>query len=77
MKSLKLQGEVQQDGILRLEVQSGLAPGPVNILLTVEPKPASSSAPMGMRDLEGLGKEIWHGVDAQAYVDGEREEWAR
>ena len=26
-------------------------------------------------DLEGLGKEIWLGEDAQAYVDRLRDEW--
>ena len=28
-------------------------------------------------ELRGLGKEIWHGVDAQQYVDGLRKEWGR
>lgn len=26
-------------------------------------------------ELEGLGKEVWHGFDAQAYVDQERASW--
>lgn len=26
-------------------------------------------------ELEGLGEEIWQGVDAQTYVDGLRREW--
>ena len=26
-------------------------------------------------DLEGLGKEIWEGIDAQEYVDKLRDEW--
>ena len=26
-------------------------------------------------DLQGLGKEIWRGVDAQDYVDRERASW--
>ena len=26
-------------------------------------------------ELRGLGKEIWKGVDAQAYVEGLRKEW--
>ena len=25
--------------------------------------------------LEGLGKEIWEGIDAQEYVDRERDSW--
>jgi hypothetical protein len=27
-------------------------------------------------DLRGLGKEVWKGVDADEYVDGERDSWA-
>ena len=26
-------------------------------------------------DLKGLGKEIWEGIDAQEYVNKERESW--
>jgi len=26
-------------------------------------------------ELEGLGADIWHGIDAQAYVRKERESW--
>jgi hypothetical protein len=26
-------------------------------------------------ELRGLGKEIWNGIDAQEYVDGERASW--
>jgi hypothetical protein len=26
-------------------------------------------------DLQGLGKEIWQGIDAQEYVDRERASW--
>lgn len=26
-------------------------------------------------DLRGLGKEVWKGVDADEYVDGERDSW--
>jgi hypothetical protein len=26
-------------------------------------------------ELEGLGAEMWHGIDAQQYVDELREEW--
>jgi hypothetical protein len=33
-------------------------------------KPKSS-----IMELEGLGKEIWHGLDAQEYVNQERASW--
>ncbi len=28
-------------------------------------------------ELEGLGKEIWEGIDAQEYVNQERASWSR
>jgi ClpP class serine protease len=28
-----------------------------------------------LQDLRGLGKEIWAGVDAQEYINQQREEW--
>ncbi len=31
--------------------------------------------PYSLLDLEGLGAEIWQGIDAQAYVDSLRREW--
>lgn len=35
-----------------------------------QPKKAHS-----LRELRGLGKEIWDGIDAQAYIDQQRDEW--
>lgn len=29
-----------------------------------------------IRELRGLGKEIWADIDAQAYVDAERDTWS-
>ena len=29
----------------------------------------------GIMELEGLGKETWAGIDAQEYVDRERDAW--
>ncbi len=31
--------------------------------------------PLDIRKLRGLGKEIWQGIDAQEYVNKERETW--
>jgi len=28
-----------------------------------------------LRELRGLGKEIWEGVDAQEYINQQRDEW--
>jgi CRISPR/Cas system CSM-associated protein Csm4 (group 5 of RAMP superfamily) len=35
-----------------------------------QPKPHRS-----ILELEGLGEEIWHGIDAQEYVNQERNSW--
>ena len=36
----------------------------------VSPQPTHS-----LRELRGLGKETWKGIDAQTYVDEERNSW--
>jgi len=35
----------------------------------------SSGKTRSITELEGLGQEIWHGIDAQEYVDAERNSW--
>jgi hypothetical protein len=32
---------------------------------------------VSLLDLEGVGAEIWQGVDVQAYIDAERDSWDR
>ena len=32
-------------------------------------------APLSIRALRGLGKEVWHGVDPVAHVEQERRSW--
>ena len=36
---------------------------------------ARPEARTSILDLQGLGKEIWQGIDAQDYVDHERASW--
>jgi hypothetical protein len=38
------------------------------VVMTAKPK-------RSILELRGLGKEIWHGVDAQEYVNQERDSW--
>jgi hypothetical protein len=46
-------------------------------LAEAEPQPGAGeqSATHSVLELEGLGAEIWEGVDAQKYVDELRREW--
>ena len=37
--------------------------------------PQITSQKHSLRELRGLGKEIWEGIDAQDYIDQQRNEW--
>jgi plasmid stability protein len=34
-----------------------------------------AARPLSILELQGLGKELWQGVDAAAHVRGERDSW--
>jgi hypothetical protein len=36
---------------------------------------SSDSQPHSLLELKGLGKEVWRGIDAQKYVNRERNAW--
>ncbi|HEY9606459.1 MAG TPA: hypothetical protein V6C85_32925 [Allocoleopsis sp.] len=38
-------------------------------------RPMTPKPKRNIMELEGLGKEIWQGIDAQEYVDRERASW--
>ncbi len=44
MKTLKVHSEIHADGVLRLEVSTGLRPGPAEVTLLVQPEIASLPA---------------------------------
>jgi hypothetical protein len=54
------------DEQMRLIELSGL----IRQRVTLTPKPKRS-----ILELRGLGKEIWNGIDAQEYVNQERDSW--
>jgi hypothetical protein len=54
----------------RLELMALIARGLVAEGVTTPERPR-----LNLTDLEGLGKEIWEGVDAQEYVDRLRGPW--
>lgn len=51
----------------QLRLLEGLA-----VLLRQQMAPAPTRH---VAELRGLGKEVWHGIDAQEYVDRERASW--
>jgi hypothetical protein len=40
-----------------------------------EPEPSSVKKKRSILEFEGMGAEIWQGIDAQEYVDKLRSEW--
>jgi hypothetical protein len=69
MQTITVQGEVSADGILKLEVPCGAAPGRVDVVLTIQPhQPDRARNRIEWAQLSGLGKEVWQGVDAQRYL---------
>ena len=46
----------------------------LTILIEQEDAPQTRRS---LRELRGLGKEIWEGIDAQEYVSRERASWTR
>ena len=44
------------------------------LVITVRQR-AEAQPKRSILELKGLGKDVWRGIDAQAYVDQERESW--
>lgn len=44
---------------------------------TVPDSNVTSEPKRSLRELRGLGKEIWAGIDAQQYIDEQRNDWDR
>ena len=73
MHTVSMRAEIDDDGRLRLDIPADLPPGPVELVLVIQPE--TPLALHDIRELRGLGREIWRDSDAQAYVDQLRDEW--
>ena len=47
----------------------------VEAIANIAQQQAAAKPPRRIRELRGLGKEIWQGIDAQHYVNQERDSW--
>lgn len=74
MKTLHLQTTIGEDGKLRVEVPSGLPPGPAEVVMVIVPSENGERKKRSWKDFYGVGKEIWQGEDAQEYVNRLRSE---
>ena len=70
---MTIQDVLRDAQILSLEARRELIKQLVDTLTTEEVKPASPER--SLRELRGLGKEIWDGIDAQEYITQQRDEW--
>lgn len=68
MKTITAQAVVSGDRKLKLELACDLAPGPVDVVIVVQPRTPGPEVRPSWSDLHGLGQEIWRGVDATEYV---------
>jgi hypothetical protein len=47
----------------------------VRVVYSEQPAPQEAARKRSILDLEGVGAEIWRGIDAQEYVNRLRDEW--
>ena len=47
----------------------------LEVLAAIVRRRMTENSRRSILELEGLGKEIWQGIDAQAYVEQERTSW--
>ena len=45
------------------------------LIQALRPQPESSAQQHRITEMRGLGKELWQDLDAQEYVNAERESW--
>lgn len=76
MTAIHLQGTIDADGKMRLEVPCNLPPGTTEVVVILGPS-QPAKAPVRLGDLYGTCKEAWEGIDAQDYVNRVRDEWER
>lgn len=62
---------IQEARALPLEERKQL----MKALVDMWTEPQASQQKRSLRELRGLGKEIWIGIDAQDYINQQRDEW--
>jgi hypothetical protein len=75
MKTMTVQAEVSDDRILKLEIPCDLRPGRVEVIVTIPTEEAAQDQKrIDWESLSGLGRDVWEGVDAKAYLEELRED---
>ena len=74
MTTITTHGEIGQDRKLRVAVDCDLPPGEVQVVLMVQHRNGTTGPSPTWEELWGLGREVWHGIDASRYVSEQRED---
>lgn len=75
MKTWTTEAVISPERVLKLELPCDLPPGPVEVVVVVQPHPASPAfAGPNWDEVYGLGKEVWQGVDPKVYVQELRQD---
>jgi hypothetical protein len=69
---MSVQDVLQEVRLLSLEERKELAEALVDLLAESEPTAPKQHR---LRELRGLGKAVWAGIDAQDYIHAQRNEW--
>jgi hypothetical protein len=73
--TLTVQSQINEEGVLKIEVPCDLPPGQVEVMLTIRCPPNPAARPgLDWEGLYGLGREVWAGVDAEQYLRELRED---
>lgn len=76
METVRVMTEVGADGKIRLEIPSGMPPGPAEVIVIIATS-GNGGTPVSWARSYGLGREIWSNEDAQDYVNRLRDEWGK
>lgn len=68
---MTLEAIVQEIRALPVEDRKQL----ISLIVDTLTEPTQPVQKRSLSELRGLGKEIWEGIDAQEYVNRERDEW--
>jgi hypothetical protein len=76
VETLQLKTIVGEDRRLTITLPSNTPPGPVEVVVIVNPIRDDNGA-VRLADFYGVGKDLRTDQDAQEHVNGSRDEWER
>jgi hypothetical protein len=72
VETFHLKAIIGEDRKVTIRVPPTIPPGPVEVVVVVNPLPNPSKS---IEDYCGLGKEVWEGIDVEKYINESRGPW--